>query len=695
MFSSFTNPQSIAVVGAADDTSKLRGKLLKILLESDYRGAVYPVHPKAGQIQGMTAYSELQEIPGGVELVLIVTPGETVPGLMRDAVAAGAKATVIFSSGVKPDALRDAVGDSGLRYMGSNTEGYYFSGGTACTFAPVAESVQAEGEVAPRPGRLVSIVSQSGGLGFSLFGRGRREGLDFHAVITTGNEDDIECLDAVDYLLDEGKSGVILMFIEGLKTPSRLIEVASKAANIGVPIIVMKVGSSEAGQRAAVSHTAHLTGANTAYNAVFERYGIIRVFDMEEMLSVAAALSRFSHKRVGRTAIISSSGGAGAWAADLCGAAGIEVPQFSDRLQKELSGILPDFAALDNPVDVTAQAINDGGRMFLQALELLAGSEEIDSVIVNMGLAAPGRVDSLASELKPLIKSTEKPILFHSHILPIQENFDAIARLGAQAFHSFRGCAAALRKLDQYAAFQGRWARRPVDKEPGPRRLSSSVSGVLDNDDTLSLLGAYSIPLPPSELVTTVEQCLAASSTMGFPVALKIQSSDIVHKTEAGGVLLNVNANIIEDSFAEIVSNAKKYAPEARIDGVLVQKMMPVGHEVVIGVNQDADFGPLVMIGSGGVYLEVIKDVIFAPPPISHVEALALINKLKTAPILNGARGQGPADIEMLADLVTRIGDLARAERDIEQLDLNPVFVYPKGKGVVAVDALVVKRGIR
>jgi len=309
---SFFTPSSIAVVGASDDPTKMRGKLLKITLASAYEGPVHPVHPKGGTIQGLNAYTSLTEIPGGAELVLIATPGAAVPGIIRDAVASGAKAAVILSSGVDMDELADAVGDSGLRYMGPNCEGYISLDGAAATFAAVADAMLAAGRPAPRPGRKVSIVSQSGGIGFALFGRGVSENLDFHAVITTGNEGDLESLDFVDHLLDEGETGVIVMFIEGLKSPGRFAEVASKAADKGVPIVMMKIGRSEAGQRAAVSHTAHLTGADTAYDAIFERYGIIRVFDQEELLSVAAALARFPHVPVTKVGIVSTSGGAGA-----------------------------------------------------------------------------------------------------------------------------------------------------------------------------------------------------------------------------------------------------------------------------------------------------------------------------------------------------------------------------------------------
>lgn len=691
VISSFFNPASVAVVGAAEDVAKLRGKLFRLLLDSDFEGAVYPVHPKAESIQGRKAYPSLAAIPGGAELVLIATPGATVPGIIAEAVATGARAAVILSSGVDPAALERAIGTSGLRTMGPNTEGYFIVGGLAATFAAVVEGALAEGNAAPRPGRKISIVSQSGGLGFALYGRGRRENLDFRAVVTTGNEADLECLDFVDYLLDEGESGVILMFIEGLKTSARFAAIASKAADKGVPLVVMKVGRSEAGRRAAVSHTAHLAGADTAFDAIFERYGVIRVFDQEEMLAVASAFSRFPHGRVRRAAVVTTSGGAGVWAADHCGAVDIDVPLLGGELQRELSQFIPEFGSTANPVDVTAQAVEDGGRTLVSVLERLQHSHEIDAVIVNIGLAKPGRIAALGDVLEPLFKQAAKPILFHSHILPIEENLAVLARLGTQGFQSLRGCAMALRALDRHAEFQERWKRRTPDAEAGAPHLSGA-SGILDEAQTRGLLDAYEIPVPASVLAASRDQAAAAAAEMGFPVVLKIQSPDIPHKTEAGGVALNVGRDDLAAAYDRILANAASHAPGAQIEGVLVQKMMPKGHEVVIGVTRDSDFGPLVMLGSGGIYLEVLKDVIFAPPPISKEEALRLIGRLKTAPILQGARGQEPGDLEALADLVSRVSRLALSETALDQLDLNPVFVYPRGQGVVAVDMLAAAR---
>ena len=369
---------------------------------------------------------------------------------------------------------------------------------------------------------------------------------------------------------------------------------------------------------------------------------------------------------------------------------GLDVPVLSDGLQRDLSEWIPEFGSTANPVDVTANAVEAGGVPLVHVLERLQDSDEVDAFIVNIGLHAPGRISKLADILGQVFANAKKPILFTSHILPIAENMAALAKLGGQGFHSYTGCAAALNGIGRYAAFQTSWNGRKTVAPATAPKLADLKPGVLDEADTSALIKAYDIPTPRTALAASRDVAAREAAAMGFPVVLKIQSPDISHKTEAGGVKLGVAAGEVEAAFDEIMANAKAYDPQARLEGVLIQKMMPKGHEMVIGVIRDPDFGPLVMLGSGGIYLEVLKDVVFAPPPISPEEAKRLILSLKTAAILQGVRGQKPADIDALAALVSRVSEVARTETSIEQIDFNPLFVYPEGEGVVAVDALAV-----
>jgi acetyltransferase len=694
-------PRSVAVIGASEDTSKTRGKILRCLKDAGFAGAIYPVNPGGYEtIQGMKAYASLADLPEVPDLLLVGIPGAGVPALLEDAAARGCGAAVVFSSDVVPAEMERAVGvarSRGMSVLGPNTEGFFLpKAKLAATFAHVVEECTAHPSPARQSRRPVAVVSQSGGIGFALFGRALGEHLDLHSVTTTGNEADLEVLDFVERLVDGGEAGVILLFIEGLKDARRFAAVADKAAAKQVPIVVMKVGRSEAGQRAAVSHTAHLAGADTAYDAAFGRHGVIRVFDAEEMLAAAAALSLMPFMLGGRIAVVTTSGGAGGWAADLLSAQGLEIPALSAGLQRDIMEYLPPYAAAGNPVDATVAVTDNKGKPLLRVIDALARSGEVDAILVNMGLSPKGRVPGMAPELQPLLERCGVPVLFHSHIAPSQENLAALAAIGAHGFPSFRACATGLDALRRYGQFQQRRANEVRAAAPATHARAPLLQpgrlpvGVLGEAQTRELLAHYAIPVPPSALAGSANAAMGAASAMGFPVVLKIQSPDIAHKTEAGGVELHVQADTLQAAYERLLANVKRHAPQARIEGVQVQKMMPPGHELVVGVLNDADFGPLVMLGFGGIYVEVLKDVVFAPAPVSRAEALRMVDGLKAAAILKGARGRPEADVEALADFIVAAGSLAAdGEGVIDQADFNPVLVYPKGQGVVAVDALL------
>jgi acetyltransferase len=451
---------------------------------------------------------------------------------------------------------------------------------------------------------------------------------------------------------------------------------------------VLKVGRSAAGQRAAISHTAHLAGSDTAYDATFRRHGVIRVEDQEALLAILPALARLPRPGSRRVAIVTTSGGAGTWAADHCEAYGIAVPELSAALQRDILAMLPHFAAAGNPVDVTGQAVEDGGATLVRVVARLIESHEIDGVLINMGLATGGRIAALQPALRPLLEGATKPVIFHSHIFPSEENLAAIAEIGGVGVRSLRAAAAAFDALARLGEFQ---LVRPKAPAIGSLLADAGVEGVPDDALCRSLLDHYGIATPPAVLAATRDEAERAAQKMGFPVVLKIQSPDVQHKTEAGGVALNVGAADVAQSYDAILASVKRHAPDARIEGIMVQTMMPPGQEMIVGILDDVDFGPLVMLGAGGIYAEVLRDTVFSPAPIDQAEALRMIDQLQCAAILKGTRGRPPADIGALAELLVRVGDLAVAEAQrLRQFDLNPVIVYPAGEGVFAVDALIV-----
>ena len=698
------NPSSIAIVGASPDLTKLRGRLLRLVKSSGYTGDIFPINPGYEEIQGLRAFAQLSDLSCPPDLALVAVPAAQVPDVLEKAADSGAKSAIVYSAGLvtmdgRAYDLKQIVSriatERGLPIVGPNTEGFYnVRGRLAATFAPAVEGDVAAG--GPRSLRGLNIVSQSGGLGFALFERGRNAGLDFDHVITTGNEGNLECLDFIEYLLAEEETRAILVFVEGFKDCRRFVEIAARAADRDVPLIVMKVGRSEGGKRAAVSHTAHLVGADGAYDAVFRRFGVTRVCDFEEMLSAAAIFTRSPRPRGNRVSILTTSGGAGAWAADTLAAHGLEVPCLESTLQATLGGMVPAYGSTANPVDVTAAAVEDGGSQLTRILGVLVDSNAVDAIVVNLGLGTPGRIDSLGPALDPILKGAKVPVLFHSHPLPAAGNLLALSRIGAHGYSSFRACAHALQAALQYHRFQESWRIRPPGAassaaETEAVRLVGVSSGLLSPDVARALLEAYDIPVAVDGTAASLAEAHAIARRIGFPVALKIRSPDIAHKTEAGGVALNVTPDTLETAYCEILANVAARTPTARIDGVVVQKMMPPGRELVVGITVDADFGPLLMLGFGGIYVEILKDVVFSPVPVDLAEARRMIGLLRGVEILQGARGQTAADLEALARCLANVSRLIEESAGrITQLDLNPILVYPMGAGVAAVDALVV-----
>lgn len=690
MLTKLLSPASVAVVGASPDASKLRGKLLQLLRLGRFGGRIFPVNPAHKEIQKLTAYPTIAALPEIPDLALIVVPGPGVPLALQEAAVAGVGAAIVYSSGVSLEAVRRGVGGRGLRFLGPSSEGLIArSHQLAATFAPAAETLLCSPPV-PAGQRRIAFVSQSGGLGFALAGRAHSQQLNVNCVITTGAEGDLDCLDVIEQLLIEDPPGAIALIVEGLKHGARLGAVAALAADRNVPIVALKLGRSQAGRRAALSHTARLSGTDAAFEAAFERYGIVPVSDQEQLLSVLAGLTRCRWRRIRRAAIVTTSGGVGVWAADLCGAQGIEVPELSDEVRRDLDLWVPSFGSTQNPVDVTAQAVEGTGEGIVRTVERLVGSDELDAVIVNMGLSAPGRIAKLLPTLTGLRNDQDKPILFHSHIEPAKENIEALATAGRAVHGSLRGCALALSAIDRYAGFlEKRAAHPPANNRRSPPFLFASPAA-LDYATVCALLAAYDVPTPPAVLVRDASDAREAARALGGRVVLKIQSPDVAHKTEVGGVVLDVAADAAAQAYERVIANTARVLPAARIEGVLIQRMMPPGHEVVLGVLRDEDFGPLVMVGAGGIYVEALADVCFALAPIDLHEAHALVDRLKTSAILRGARGRPPADVDALAALIVRLSQLAIDQAGtVDQLDLNPVLVYPQGQGVVAVDALV------
>jgi acyl-CoA synthetase (NDP forming) len=658
----FFAPDAIAIIGASPERTRIRGLLLHFLRQNGYPGRIYPVNPSYPEIDGLACYPSLSAIGAPIDLALIAIPAEAVLGALEECAAAGVGYAVIISSGFAEQGgeqtqLQDRIAAlarrTGLRISGPNAEGFYNDiGRVAATFSPTVEP--RPGDAAPIAGAgRIGIVAQSGGMGFALYNRGRAQGLSFSYVVSTGNEADLTASDFFAYMARDAGTAAIMLFIEGVRDPEKFIAAARDAAARGKPVIVAKMGRTGAGERAAQSHTASLAGWNTAYDAVFAKYGIIAAEDPDEAVAIAAALVTSPLPKGDRVAVVTTSGGAGAWAADAIAGAGLTLPELSPDLQAEIRGFIPAYGSARNPVDITAQAAQTGGH--IRAIERLSRADEIDAIVMVLSLASETRVNFDAAALKRIVEAQ----------------------------------ASAMRAL----ARRGRYALPALVEPPRPvpeiRAMLAASRGGLSEHAAGEILARAGLPLPPQRLVTKPEGLEAAAAGLGFPLALKIQSPEIPHKTEVGGVRLRIaNAAELRQAYGEVIAAARRHRPEARIEGVLLQPMAAPGLEIIVGTIRDPGFGPLIMVGAGGVITELFRDTVYRLAPVGFAEARAMICELRAAPLLQGFRGAAPLDIDALAALVAQLSVFAAAHRDlVHEVELNPVIVHDQGCTVA--DALL------
>jgi acetate---CoA ligase (ADP-forming) len=704
-------PKSVAVVGASSDTHILRGRVFEIIRGHPFAGEIYPVSRSAAEVQGVKAYPSIEALPQPADLAVLIVPAEFVPAELERCGRAGITAAVILSSGFAEAGeagmrMQSEIAATARRYdmavEGPNTEGFANIAASLCAnFSPAMD--KNAGPLTPkRPlGRgQISIISQSGGLGFAFFDRARPRQLPFRYVVTTGNEAVLEISDFIDYMLDEGGTDVFLLLIEAVKTPEKFKRVAEKALKAGKPLIVRKIGQTEPGRRAVASHTAVLAGSQAAYRAVFDRYGLIEGRDFDEMLDIASGFLACGDRMPlgNRVGICTSSGGAGVWMADACAAAGLEVPVLDDETRATIDAHLPAYATSQNPVDSTAQGVQKLG--YARFAQLVARSPSVDGVIVVITARRSAFLEADLPKLKELARESSKPIFMWTYTLPAERTVEILNEAGYPLFTDAQGCARTLRATAEYRVLRERLLR-PLEMAtlaPGRAKVAALLaqsSAVLCEYRARPLLAAYGIGADHAgTLARSAEEAVAAAQAIGRPVALKVQSDDIAHKTEAGAVALNVfGADAVRAAYDRVLGSAKRHAPAARIAGVLVQPMAAPGREIILGVNRDPTWGLMLMVGLGGVLVEALGDVALAPVPLDHVAARGLIARLKGAQLLGGFRGSPPADTEALADIMAALSRFAADHADdIAEIDLNPVIVHARGEGVSVVDALIVKR---
>jgi acetyltransferase len=697
----FFAPESIAIIGASPDAKKIRGLLQNMLQKNGYPGKLYPVNPSYEEIGGVRCFSSIGSIGEAIDLALIAIPAPRVLQSLEECARSGVRNVVIISSGFAEEGGSSAdmqaeiatlARRTGMRISGPNAEGFYNEiGHVAATFSPAVDV---------KPGatrhlattRRIGIVAQSGGIGFALYNRGRAMGLSFSYVVSTGNEVDLGIGDFIDHMVQDDETDVVLLFLESIRDAKTFLNAAAEAVRVGKPIIVAKIGKSGAGERAAASHTASMTGWNAAYRAVFARYGFIEASDPDEAVAAAAAFTSAPLPKGDRAAVITASGGAGAWAADMLVTSGLAVPELSPNLQTEIRALIPSYGSPRNPVDVTAQAIQTGGLQ--RAIELLNEADEIDIVALVVSLASEHRVLFDLAAMRPLVQSGRKPILVYSYTIPSDFGRGKMAEAGLPVFASLADLGKAARHLVARARFtppsevKRERLRVPADL----LAQADAKAGCLSEFDSKRLLKACGIAMPAERLVTKREDLEAAMQEVGLPLALKIQSVDIPHKSEVGGVKLAIpDLSSGHAAYCAMLEKLKVMRPDAAIQGMLVSPMARPGVEIIIGSVRDELFGAILMVGLGGIATELFNDVVYRPAPVGEAEAASMLRELKSAPLLQGFRGAPPADIQALAGLIARVSLIADALPEISDIELNPVIVHAEGHGVTIADALIVR----
>jgi acetyltransferase len=697
---SFFAPQSIALIGASRDHEKIPGRLFLMLRKNDYPGKLYLINPNYAEIDGLACYKSVAEVGATIDLAIIVIPARAVLPALEQCAAVGVKNAVIISSGFAEEggesaAMQDAIAAlakrTRMRISGPNAEGFYSQvQRVAATFSP---AVDVKPDLTPLVAttRRIGIVAQSGGIGFAIFNRAKALGIALSYVVSAGNESDLGAGEFFDYMVQDTATDVILLFIEGIRDADKFLVAARRAAELKKPVIVIKVGRSQAGGRAAVSHTASMAGWSAAYDAVFAKYGFIVSNDLDEAVTIAAALATNPLPRGDRVAVLTVSGGAGIWGADSVSAHGLQVPELSPPIQAEIMKLLPSYGTAKNPIDVTAQGVNSGGLQ--RSIDLLAASDEVDAVLVVLSLSSDVRMPFKEVELKPLIAAQNKPVLFYSYTLPSDFARRTLAGSNVVVLSGLTHAAVALRQLVRYARF--RLAAPPDATLLVECDLSAHLlAPALSEHDSKALLHAAGVAVPDEVLVADKSGLDEAIARVGLPLAMKIQSRDLAHKSEVGGVRLNITSKgEAFMAFQALLDNARRHRPDAAIQGVLVAPMARKGVELIIGTLTDATFGPMVMVGLGGVTTELFRDVIYRPAPVGADEAAAMLDELKAATLLKGFRGAIKADVAALARLIAQVSLLAsRLHDDVSEIELNPVLVHEEGQGVTVVDALVVRK---
>jgi acyl-CoA synthetase (NDP forming) len=686
-------PDGIAVIGASATPDKIGAVPVAMLRRFGYAGRIFPVNPNASQIQGLKSYPGLAAIDEQVDLAILAVPSAMAYQALEEARAGQVKSAVVFTSGYAEtgDAgsgeqarLAALAAAKGIRLLGPNCLG----------FINVRDNVYATFSPAPGSGAVgagsIGMVSQSGAFGGYAYTMVRERGLGLSYWISTGNEADIDVADCIAWLVSDPATRVIMVYMEGCRNGDKLKHALAMARAAGKPVVATKVGRTGSGALAAASHTAALAGDDAVYDALFRQYDLIRAHTIESFLNIGYALQACGRRPANRNiGIVTISGGVGALMADDAEEAGLQLPPLPQAAQQQILDRVP-FAGTRNPVDITGQLTSEPGLLEFAA-RLMMEADAYGSLLVF--LAAAGSSDALWPAFKAIAERLRRdhpdtPLVFCSLFNP-----DRRRELEALGCLVFVDPSAAVRAMAAISAPRAR-SSSPM-AATGRGNCASLPRGPLNEAAALRVLKQAGIPVVSFELTATADAACAAAGRIGYPVVLKVVSADITHKSDIGGVRLALRGeDAVRQAFAEIMHAAERNAPAAVIDGILVAPMISGGVECILGVHRDPVFGPVVMCGLGGIFVETMKDVSFRLAPFDETEALEMIGELKARSLLAGARGRPRADVAALAKALATLSRFAvEMNEQIDSIDINPFVVLSEGEGASALDAVVIRTG--
>jgi len=691
MLDNFFNPKTIAVIGASRTPGKVGHDILKNLTQYGYQGVLYPINPEAPEILGLKAYPTIMDVPGEIGLAIVVVPPKSVLEVIGQCGKKGIDSAVIITAGFKEsgsegtkleDELVKKSKESGVRFIGPNCLGIIDS--HSRINASFAKGMPSEGNI--------GFFSQSGALGIAVLDLAMSEDVGFSKFISMGNKADISDEEIMQALAEDENTKVIIGYIEGVRDGRKFVEIASQVSK-KKPLVILKSGITSSGIKAASSHTGALSGRETSFDAAFKQSGVIRVQTVGELFNYALAFANQPLPQGPNVAIITNSGGPGILAADACDKLGLQLVPLHKEIVDQLRTFLPPFASFYNPVDILGDAT---AERYEKALYTVVQDDKVNGILVLLTPTAVVDVEGTAKAIANIAHLIDKPILTSFMGRKSVESGSKILMKYHVPNYSYpEHAVSSFSAMYKYNV----WIKRPEKVYPHFEGLKNKVNDIFESvteekrehlreTEVYEMLNAYGFSQPRSLLARTSEESVTAAKGIGYPVVMKIVSPQVIHKSDIGGVKINVNTEKeVENAFFDITSRVKHVMPMAHINGVMIQEMISGGKEVIIGITRDTQFGHMIMFGFGGIYVEVLKDVSFRIVPLSKEDAHEMIRETKVFPLLRGVRGEAEADIEAIENSLLILSQMALDFPQIIEAEINPLLVKKRGEGVVAIDA--------